>query len=57
MEYSNDVFKAKHFNVLLRGRKGFNEVGKIFSGKSIEEDVLWRISMIIVIKQVNGILQ
>ena len=57
MEFSNDTFKADHFNVLLSGRRGFNEVGKIFSGKSIEEDVLWRISIIIVFKQVNGRLQ
>ena len=56
MEFSNDTFKVDHFNVLLRGRRGFNEVGKIFSSKSIEADVLWRISIIIVIKQVNGIL-
>ena len=57
MEYSHDTFKAEHFNVLLTGRRGLNEVSKIFSGNSIEEDVLWRMSMIIVIKQVNVILQ
>ena len=40
------ILRAGHFYVLLRGRRGF-----------VEEDVLWRTSMIIVFNQVNGILQ
>ena len=46
MECSNGTYKADHLYVLFRGRIGF-----------CEEDVLWRTSMIIVFKQVNGILQ
>ena len=51
------TLKAEHFSNLLIGRRGFSKVGKMFNGKSVDEDFIWRIYMIIVFKQVNGILQ